>query len=154
MAPSIIFSLLKYLFIFTKGFDAYFKALRPKTAKVCGSVGGSNNHNGIAGSSGHYSPLANNNGSSATNGENQYYRNAVKGSRIYNCRNPWFKLFWEQHFKCRFNSTTTTTTTSSLHLPECKGGDKLTYYEQEGLVPFVGEFWIAFPFLNEMKKFD
>ncbi|EFX87236.1 glutamate receptor, metabotropic [Daphnia pulex] len=94
------------------GFDAYFKALRPKTAKVANASG---------------------------NGENQYYRNAVKGSRIYNCRNPWFRQFWEQHFKCRFNSSASASGTgqSSSTLPECKGGDKLTYYEQEGLVPFV-----------------
>lgn len=110
------------------GFDTYFKALRPKTAKVCGSVGGLANHSGgglAAGAAANASGF----------GENQYYRNAVKGSRIYNCRNPWFRQFWEQHFKCRFN----TSASGGTNLPECKGGDKLTYYEQEGLVPFVGE---------------
>lgn len=108
------------------GFDTYFKALRPKTAKVCGSVGGLANHSGgglAAGAAANASGF----------GENQYYRNAVKGSRIYNCRNPWFRQFWEQHFKCRFN----TSASGGTNLPECKGGDKLTYYEQEGLVPFV-----------------
>lgn len=77
-------------------------------------------------------------------GENQYYRNAVKNSRIYNCRNPWFRQFWEQHFKCRFNSSSSSgpsSLSSNTSLPECRGGDKLTYYEQEGLVPFVGEFY-------------
>jgi hypothetical protein len=102
---------------------------------VCGSVGGgSANHNG-GGTAGGLAPGAAATSNGTGYGENQYYRNAVKGSRIYNCRNPWFRQFWEQHFKCRFNSSAAGPST----LPECKGGDKLTYYEQEGLVPFVGE---------------
>ena len=117
------------------GFDAYFKALRPKTAKVCGSVGGSANNGGPAGG---------NNGAGGVGlggyGENQYYRNAVKGARIFNCRNPWFRQFWEQHFKCRFNSSSGPPASNGSSQPECRGGDKLSYYEQEGLVPFVGKF--------------
>ncbi len=131
------------------GFDAYFKALRPKTAKVCGSVGGGGggggggaaNNGGPAGGNGAGGGMGTGLGGGSGYGENQYYRNAVKGSRIFNCRNPWFRQFWEQHFKCRFNNSSGTGgTASNGTLPECRGGDKLTYYEQEGLVPFVGKF--------------
>jgi len=107
------------------GFDAYFKSLRPKTGRVCGGANGT--------------------------------VNLERNGRLYNCRNPWFRQFWEQHFKCRFNvnsSSSTYSSSSSTTTPEtvsttgaggavngvkCEGNDKLTYYEQEGLVPFVGE---------------
>ena len=80
-------------------------------------------------------------------GNQHWHRNVVKGSRIWNCRNPWFRQFWEQHFKCRFNSSTTgvvdgIVVNSNSSLPECKMNDKLTYYEQEGLVPFVGKLFL------------
>jgi hypothetical protein len=68
---------------------------------------------------------------------NQNVRNVVKGSRIFNCRNPWFREFWAQHFKCQFGSGNSSNSSNSV--PECKGGDKLSGYEQEGLVPFVGK---------------
>jgi hypothetical protein len=123
---------------------------------VCGSVGGgSANHNGGGGGGGPAGGFASGAASfnASGNGENQYYRNAVKGSRIYNCRNPWFRLFWEQHFKCRFNSSSSAASGhSSSTLPECKGGDKLTYYEQEGLVPFVGKLLLLLFSIRWIKK--
>jgi hypothetical protein len=115
------------LLLFASGFDAYFKSLRPKSGRVCGGGNGT--------------------------------VNLESRGRLHNCRNPWFRQFWEQHFKCRFksgnsSSSTSSTSSSSTMTPEvsstvaaagsqtineCNGNDKLTYYEQEGLVPFVGE---------------
>lgn len=85
------------------GFDSYFKALRPRTSKVCNSKEG---------------------------------RNVVKNDRIFNCRNPWFREFWEQHFKCQFSGNVNGSSNASA-LPKCRGNDTLSGYEQEGLVPFV-----------------
>lgn len=50
---------------------------------------------------------------------------------LINCRNSWFREFWSQHNKCEFNNNNTT--------KKCTGMEKLTDYEQEGLVPFVGK---------------
>lgn len=47
-----------------------------------------------------------------------------------NCRNIWFNEFWSQHHKCSFEP--------GAEVP-CTGDEKLTNYEQEGLVPFVGK---------------
>lgn len=49
-----------------------------------------------------------------------------------NCRNIWFNEFWGQHHKCTFEQDST--------LPRCTGNETLTNYEQEGLVPFVGNW--------------
>lgn len=49
---------------------------------------------------------------------------------VINCRNSWFREFWSQHNKCDFNSNST---------KKCTGKEKITDYEQEGLVPFVGK---------------
>ena len=35
--------------------------------------------------------------------------------------------------------SSTVAAAGSQTINECNGNDKLTYYEQEGLVPFVGE---------------
>ena len=112
------------------GFDEYFKALRPKTAKVCGVGSSSLNSSGPSPSS-----------MFGSTSENQHSRNVPRGERIFNCRNPWFRQFWEQHFKCRFNANAAKAGSSApvnASVPECKGSDRLTIYEQEGLVPFVG----------------
>lgn len=51
-----------------------------------------------------------------------------------NCRNIWFNEFWSQHHKCSFDAA------DERH-PRCTGNETLQNYEQEGLVPFVGN-WI------------
>ena len=66
--------------------------------------------------------------------------NVVKGSRVINCRNPWFREFWTSHFKCRFSNANNTGQNSSV--PDCKLNDRIVDYEQEGLVPFVGKYSI------------
>lgn len=50
---------------------------------------------------------------------------------LINCRNGWFREFWSQHNKCEFNNNSTR---------KCTGMEKITDYEQEGLVPFVGKY--------------
>lgn len=56
-----------------------------------------------------------------------------------NCRNIWFNEFWSQHHKCSFEPDD--------RLPRCTGNETLVNYEQEGLVPFVGNWiFITFPF--------
>lgn len=75
---------------------------------------------------------------------------------IINCRNIWFREFWSQHNKCQFDQqknnirgrtrmnaaipTRTdgdTTSTTSL----CTGKEQIAF-EQEGLVPFVGKYFV------------
>ena len=51
------------------------------------------------------------------------------GQRV-NCRNVWFREFWTQHNKCTFDNSSR----------KCNGQETISDYEQEGLVPFVGEF--------------
>lgn len=48
-----------------------------------------------------------------------------------NCRNVWFREFWSQHNKCGFDGEAER---------QCTGDEAIQDYEQEGLVPFVGEF--------------
>lgn len=48
-----------------------------------------------------------------------------------NCRNVWFREFWSQHNKCGFENNTE---------KQCTGEEAIDDYEQEGLVPFVGEY--------------
>lgn len=50
---------------------------------------------------------------------------------IINCRNVWFREFWSQHNKCSFSNDTD---------KPCTGDESIMDYEQEGLVPFVGEY--------------
>lgn len=55
--------------------------------------------------------------------------------KIVNCRNIWFREFWAQHHRCTFD------TAQHVTLPNvtrCTGVEELVDYEQEGLVPFVG----------------
>lgn len=52
--------------------------------------------------------------------------------KIVNCRNIWFREFWSQHHKCSFNANL------SAGMTRCTGTEELIDYEQEGLVPFVG----------------
>lgn len=60
-----------------------------------------------------------------------------------NCRNPWFREFWSHHFNCRFADQPISEMPSSpIGLKLCTGNERVTKYEQEGLVPFVGK-WIA-----------
>lgn len=62
-----------------------------------------------------------------------------------NCRNPWFRQFWSHHFHCHFRDQSEsempakTGGGSGDRLNICTGRERLTKYEQEGLVPFVGE---------------
>lgn len=60
-------------------------------------------------------------------------RHPTDPSLWINCRNIWFNEFWSQHHKCSFEP--------GADVP-CTGDEKLTNYEQEGLVPFVGEWFI------------
>lgn len=57
-----------------------------------------------------------------------------KTGKIVNCRNVWFREFWSQHHKCDFIETNEATNTNL-----CTGDEELIEYDQEGLVPFVGE---------------
>jgi len=52
--------------------------------------------------------------------------------KMVNCRNIWFREFWSQHHKCTFNVN------ASSDMARCTGEENLVDYEQEGLVPFVG----------------
>ena len=80
-------------------------------------------------------------------------RNKEKGDRVVNCRNPWFRQFWEQHFKCEFasssassssrNNTSDNNNNGTSYVKKCMPNDTLTGYEQEGLVPFVGKFSLS-----------
>lgn len=56
-----------------------------------------------------------------------------------NCRNIWFNEFWSQHHKCSFDESA---------LVPCTGNETFTNYEQEGLVPFVGEYHASWPKLE------
>ncbi|XP_054163872.1 metabotropic glutamate receptor 8-like [Oppia nitens] len=54
-----------------------------------------------------------------------------------NTRNPWFMPFWEQHFNCTFALHSRHNEFETKRLKRCTGDEKLSKYEQEGLVPFV-----------------
>ena len=59
-----------------------------------------------------------------------------------NCRNPWFRQFWSHHFRCKFADQKHNEVPPELRgqdLALCTGKERLSKYEQEGLVPFVGE---------------
>lgn len=56
--------------------------------------------------------------------------------KTVNCRNIWFNEFWAQHHKCYFENDPKAIKGT---LPPCTGLEKIRDYEQEGLVPFVGE---------------
>lgn len=60
------------------------------------------------------------------------------GKRI-NCRNVWFREFWSQHNKCSFDPASNGDG-SDGNQRKCIGTETISDYEQEGLVPFVGEF--------------
>lgn len=60
-----------------------------------------------------------------------------------NCRNVWFREFWSQHNKCSFEN--------GKYPKRCTGTESISDYEQEGLVPFVGEYsFFANPTLEFM----
>lgn len=61
--------------------------------------------------------------------------------KIVNCRNIWFREFWSQHHKCSFNANL------SAGMTPCTGNEKLIDYEQEGLVPFVGERYLRYLYM-------
>lgn len=64
-------------------------------------------------------------------------------SKGINCRNPWFRQFWSHHFHCQFEDQKESEMPPQLAgqtLRKCTGEERLTRYEQEGLVPFVGEY--------------
>lgn len=48
-----------------------------------------------------------------------------------NCRNIWFNEYWSQHHRCSLNRNDENA---------CTGNETMGPYEQEGLVPFVGEY--------------
>lgn len=62
----------------------------------------------------------------------------TKRGKVVNCRNIWFREFWEQHHKCTFSSS------PLPEKPRCNGNEELQGYVQEGLVPMVGEFLKGF----------
>lgn len=51
-----------------------------------------------------------------------------------NCRNIWFNEYWSQHHRCSLNRNDENA---------CTGNETMGPYEQEGLVPFVGEYTVA-----------
>lgn len=55
--------------------------------------------------------------------------------KMVNCRNIWFREFWSQHHKCTFSAN------ASSDVTRCTGEEILVDYEQEGLVPFVGNVY-------------
>lgn len=57
-----------------------------------------------------------------------------KPELVINCRNGWFREFWSQHNKCNFDNSKNR---------KCTGEETISDYEQEGLVPFVGEFGLC-----------
>lgn len=70
-------------------------------------------------------------------------RHPTDPSLWINCRNIWFNEFWSQHHKCSFEP--------AAKIP-CTGDEKLTNYEQEGLVPFVGEWFIFDSLLGHLYR--
>lgn len=58
---------------------------------------------------------------------------STRPHQVVNCRNVWFREFWTQHNKCGFDNSTVGN--------KCTGQEAISDYEQEGLVPFVGESW-------------
>ncbi|XP_077985666.1 metabotropic glutamate receptor 8-like [Glandiceps talaboti] len=77
-------------------------------------------------------------------GFENYFQSLNPGN---NTRNPWFKEFWESHFKCTFNR--------SVAGDICTGQEKISFqsgYKQEGLVQFVVDAILAFAHaLQNMK---
>ncbi|XP_074594692.1 metabotropic glutamate receptor 8-like isoform X2 [Brevipalpus obovatus] len=66
----------------------------------------------------------------------KYFKNLKPYS---NTRNPWFKRFWEQNFNCTLKRLDKSLEANGAQIKskECSGQEKMTKYEQEGLVPFV-----------------
>lgn len=62
-----------------------------------------------------------------------------------NCRNIWFREFWSQHHKCSFNANL------SAGMTRCTGTEELIDYEQEGLVPFVGNKYFYYFRLQKLN---
>lgn len=58
----------------------------------------------------------------------------IKIGKMVNCRNVWFREFWSQYHKCTFANSNS----STIKERQCTGDEELTEYDQEGLVPFVG----------------
>ena len=92
-----------FLHIVFAGFDQYFKSLLPRTGTEC-----ENKHDRLIP---HHS----------------------QPGKFVNCRNVWFREFWQQHHKCTFSNR------PDLGVRKCTGDEQLDEYKQEGLVPFVGE---------------
>lgn len=92
-----------------KGFDKYYRSLRPKSLVNDSIV--------------------------CQEGNANQYRN---GEQI-NCRNIWFNEFWSQHHQCTFETNGNGKNGNHNNLSMCTGQEILRNYEQEGLVPFVGE---------------
>lgn len=67
--------------------------------------------------------------------------------KIVNCRNIWFREFWSQHHKCSFNANL------SAGMTRCTGTEELIDYEQEGLVPFVGNKYFYY-FRSQKLNFN
>ncbi|KAE8745293.1 hypothetical protein FOCC_FOCC007978 [Frankliniella occidentalis] len=61
------------------------------------------------------------------------YRHPGDAALRVNCRNIWFREFWEQHHSCTFDPGKALAAGRRL----CSGNETLRAYEQEGLVPFV-----------------
>ncbi|XP_043471687.1 metabotropic glutamate receptor 7-like isoform X1 [Leptopilina heterotoma] len=83
-----------------EGFDKYYNNLRPRMNDECG------------------------------NQAEQNVEHPTLPGKIVNCRNLWFREFWQQHHRCSFGP-------KKDGKPQCTGKEQLRNYEQEGLVPFV-----------------
>ncbi|KAL7288728.1 hypothetical protein TKK_0017453 [Trichogramma kaykai] len=84
-----------------EGFDNYYKSLVPRMGSEC---------------------------------EGQHDRlipHASLPDKFVNCRNVWFREFWQQHHKCSFHL--------DPNIKRCTGEEELVDYKQEGLVPFVAD---------------
>lgn len=124
-APPVIFRLTFFIFIFASGFDDYFLSLRPPLllSDCSNQEVAARKESAVA--------------TAAAVGKDK-----EEEVRL-NCRNPWFRQFWSHHFSCRFEDQKESEVPPEHHgrelLPLCTGKERLVKYEQEGLVPFVGE---------------
>lgn len=77
-----------------------------------------------------------------TVGTNVIQQQQYDDDLIVNCRNIWFREFWSQHNKCEFDKTTTGGKVDARTANLCSGKETIQF-EQEGLVPFVGKYFLV-----------
>lgn len=128
LLPPAFFFQTKSFFLFSPGFDDYYKSLVPRMGKEC-----EGNH------------------------ERNPPHKTMAG-KFVNCRNVWFREFWSQHHKCTFSNNNAAAGSSgddgggvdTHHQKQCTGTEELVDYKQEGLVPFVG--WKLYLHYRDKKK--